>query len=179
MGGDEPMNIEEILFGEAPEKFEINDDNSLAWALRKIRQAEEEIAKAEKKREEWIKKINEWFGDETTPHVKTIEYMKTLVHDYMIRTGKKTVKHPLGTVRTRKTTRLEVVDETRFLAWAKESGNDQFIRVKEEVDKKELKKNIAPGTIGGAFYLGTGEEIPGVIAQAEEKTSIDIKEEEG
>lgn len=171
-------SIEEFLFGKPKEKFEVKDDETLAWALKKIRQAEGEIEKATQKREEWIEKINTWYGAETKPHTQTIEYMKSLIQDYLVRTGKKTVRHPLGTVRSRKTTRLEVVDEKRFLDWAKESGNEQFIRVKEEVDKQELKGNIVTGNRGGAFSLQTGEEIPGVIAQTEERCSISLKEDE-
>jgi phage host-nuclease inhibitor protein Gam len=172
-----PKTIEDVLFGSAPDQFKVSDADSLAWALRKLRAAEQEIEKAKRQRDEWIKKINEWYGEETKAALATSTKMRALIQEYQLLTGKKTIKHPLGTLTARTSKKIEVKNEEAFIEWAKSTGNTQFIRTKEEINKKDVRALIVQaGT--EVYSKETGELIPGVAIQEETHFKVSFTEDE-
>lgn len=176
--------IEDVLFGVVPaEKFEVTDENSLAWALRKLKQAEKQIQGATEKRGEWIQKINEWYGEETREAVNTIERMNSLIREYHMKEleknpKRKTIKHPLGDLTARRSSKVEVQDVEAFIKWAKESGHKDWVRVKEEPNKADIKKHVKSTGAGEAFSPITGELVPGIKVEETTNFKVILKEDE-
>ena len=149
---------------EEKEKFEVNSLSSADWALRKIKELEADIkqnndfAEAEKIRlEQWLESANHKYRE-------SIEYFNGLLSHYLQELRKDNPKAkistPHGTVSTRKNPKQWTYSDD-VLAELEEKEMFEFIRIKKEVEKKELKK-VLSATDDGIVVNSDGEVIKGV-----------------
>ena len=149
---------------EEKEKFEVNSLSSADWAIRKIKELEANIkqnndfAEAEKIR------LEQWLESENHKYQESIEYFNGLLNHYLQELRKDNPKAkistPHGTVSTRKNPKQWTYSDD-VLAELEEKEMFEFIRIKKEVDKKELKK-ILSVTDDGIVANSDGEVIKGV-----------------
>ena len=150
--------------GEEKEKFEVNSLSSADWAIRKIKELEANIkqnndfAEAEKIR------LEQWLESENRKYQESIEYFNGLLSYYLQELRKDNPKAkistPHGTVSTRKNPKQWTYSDD-VLAALEEKEMFEFIRIKKEVDKKELKKVLSV-TDDGIVVNSDGEVIKGV-----------------
>ena len=165
--------------GEEKEKFEVNSLSSADWALRKIKELEANIkqnndfAEAEKIR------LEQWLESENRKYQESIEYFNGLLSHYLQELRKDNPKAkistPHGTVSTRKNQKQWTYSDD-VLAELEEKEMFEFIRIKKEVDKKELKKVLST-TDDGIVVNSDGEVIKGVtVVDGGEVMTVKIAE---
>lgn len=165
--------------GEEKEKFEVNSLSSADWAIRKIKELEADIkqnndfAEAEKIR------LEQWLESENRKYQESIEYFNGLLSHYLQELRKDNPKAkistPHGTVSTRKNPKQWTYSDD-VLAELEEKEMFEFIRIKKEVDKKELKK-VLSATDDGIVVNSDGEVIKGVtVVDGGEVMTVKIAE---
>ena len=175
MSDVQPIDDFEIIEEPTREAFVISDDSKADWAMRKLASLRRKQAdnKAIYDREvlrvaEWLEKVNtdlerdaEWFESNLKPYALTERY-----------NGRKSVVLPHGTIKTTAgRPKIEIEDESKFLAWA-EASQPELIRVKKEIDKKVLNTLL---TDSGDVISTQGEIVPSVrVIPAETSVSFVI-----
>jgi len=127
------------------DSFTVDDDEKANWAMRKLatlrrKQAENKtIAEAE------IQRVTEWLETVNRSLESDASYFEAVLTPYALTerfNGRKSVVLPHGTIKTTAgRPKIEIEDEEKFLAWAKESETS-VIRIKTEIDKKALNALI-------------------------------------
>ncbi|MBS0953367.1 host-nuclease inhibitor Gam family protein [Lactiplantibacillus plantarum] len=146
------------------EGFKISTLQEADWAMRKLQamSAQDDENKATAKAN--IDDINAWLERKLTENQASREYFKGLLQDYLYeqrKTDKKfKIDTPHGTVTTSKVPAGLKYQDAAVLKSLHDQGVNEFIRVKEEVNKVGLKKNGS--IINGKFVLSDGEIIDGV-----------------
>jgi hypothetical protein len=142
-----PVPLDEFEIVEAPQvdSFTVDDDEKANWAMRKLatlrrKQAENKtIAEAE------IQRVTEWLETVNRSLESDASYFEAVLTPYALTerfNGRKSVVLPHGTIKTTAgRPKIEIEDEEKFLAWAKESETS-VIRIKTEIDKKALNALI-------------------------------------
>ena len=138
----------DIFMGEtteedAKEEFKVESIEQANWAFRKLRaintKAREikDIAAAERAR------IDEWEKKELAILENSTEFFEGLLVEYFIRQKevdpKFKISTPYGKVSSRKQQPKWNYEDEKVLEWLK-ANDTELIRIKEEVDKAELKK---------------------------------------
>lgn len=168
--------IEEI---ETIEKgqFKIENKEQATWALRKIKALKTQIKETNELAEIEIERIKIWQENENQSAESSMDYFENLLHDYMLEERAldpklKTVKLPHGTVRFRKQQPEYKRDEDKLLVWAKESNLKEYIKIKENLNWSNLKKDITL-VAGNAIHKKTGEVIKHVeIIERKDKFEV-------
>lgn len=162
---------------EEKEVFVIDNDDKADWAIRKIKEAEDECSRLmslivheherlEQKEKELTEKL-----ERDTSYLKhlLLEYMATVKtkatktqETYQLLSGKLVKKFPTTDYKK---------DDERLLEWAKESA-PEFVKVKESVDWAEMKKHVA---IAGDGRVAIDGEIVDCIRAEEKPGRLDIK----
>ena len=154
--------------------FVIDNLNSADWALRKVKQnndtAEERIRYAE----EEIKRLKDFIKDEEKTRDRKNEFLVNELKNYLEERRREDPKFKLKTVTATVSTRKNSswkYDDDKLINFFKNNDMKNYIRVKEEVDKKEFKKN-AIVTDSGAVVTENGEVIEGVEVSSTDTISI-------
>ena len=149
---------------EEKEKFEVNSLSSADWALRKIKELEADIKQNMDFAESEKIRLEQWLESENRKYQESIEYFNGLLSHYLQELRKDNPKAkistPHGTVSTRKNPKQWTYSDD-VLAELEEKEMFEFIRIKKEVDKKELKK-VLSATDDGIVVNSDGEVIKGV-----------------
>lgn len=158
---------------EVQEGFAVRDLQSADWCLAKALSAQKRINEIEAYAEAAIAEARKRIEREVSSYRRTVERMATFlepwVRERLAGEKRKSLRLLSGRVGLRKSPdRLEVRDEKRTVAQLKNDGADFCVRVKEEVDKRELMKAIKAGgplpegcaVVPGEehFYLDEGKE---------------------
>jgi phage host-nuclease inhibitor protein Gam len=175
MSDIQPVDDFEIIEEPVREAFTVNSDGVADWAMRKLASIRRKQAdnKAIFDREvlrvaEWLDKVNtdlerdaQWFESNLKPYALSERY-----------NGRKSIVLPHGTIKTTAgRPKIEIEDESKFLAWA-ESSQPDLIRIKKEIDKKVLNALI---TETGDVISTQGEIVPSVrVTPAETSVSFVI-----
>ena len=175
MSDTQPVDDFEIIEEPTREAFVISDDSKADWAMRKLaslrrKQADNKAIfdKEVQRVTEWLEKVNrdierdaEWFESNLKPYALTQRY-----------DGRKSVVLPHGTIKTTAgRPKIEIEDESQFLAWA-EISQPELIRIKKEIDKKVLNTLL---TDSGDVISTQGEIVPSVrVIPAETSVSFVI-----
>ena len=127
------------------EKFEITDDDRACWALQKIKELEDQVEEKEQLAERQINQVNNWLENETAKLDRNINNLKNMLFEYaqQLREEDPTMKThslPFGKLQFRKR-RPKWQYEDELLDTVKEKIPDA-VRVKEDVDKRTLKKIV-------------------------------------
>jgi Bacteriophage Mu Gam like protein len=191
MGGENSMNLDSILNEteeqEAQEVLAVVDLESAAEVQRRIAYFQEKMNEVDAVTEQQvvpfqqkIDKIREWGKQAKLEHEEKKAYYTNLLEQYLrqevakqLEAGKKpkkTLSLPYGKIALKKQQPEFKKDEAALLGYAKQSG---FVRVKEETDWAELKKNSV--VAGGKMYDMNGEAIPGVtVIERDEKFELKL-----
>ena len=89
------------------------------------------------------------------------EALRTFAMNEYAETNKKTIKLPNGTLSIRKQPPKYIYNDEEVLSFLKENNLNDYIRVKEEVNKKDLKK--ATQINNNNQMIIDGKEVPGVV----------------
>ena len=167
--------------GEEKEKFEVNSLSSADWALRKIKELKANIKQNMDFAESEKIRLEQWLESENHKYQESIEYFNGLLSHYLQELRKDNPKAkistPHGTVSTRKNPKQWTYSDD-VLAELEEKEMFEFIRIKKEVDKKELKK-VLSATDDGIVVNSDGEVIKGVtVVDGGEVMTVKIAEQE-
>ena len=159
---------------EVKDQFEVSDLQAATWCFRKLRAIEEKVEEVTSVAALEIDRITEWLKGEVESLESDKAYFEGLLNEYYVKERAKDKKFklstPYGKITARKTKKW-IWDEEVVKAYVK-TEDLPFIRVKEELDKSEMKKAFKDGV-----NTETGEYIPGI--RIEEVESISIKVEGG
>ena len=156
--------------------FSIKDDRDAEYALKRIRETQEEVDKFRKYYDEQIQRMQE-----RADGVR--EYYMYHLHAYFDGVPHKTTKTqesyelPSAKLIFKQQNPEFVRDDDAVMKWLKESGETQFVKTKESLDWAELKKRVEVSGIG-CIDKETGEIIPGISVQYREpKFDVTFKKE--
>ena len=170
----------DIFMGEtteedAKEKLKIKSTEQANWAFRKLRAINtkageiKNIAAAERAR------IDEWEKKELAILENSTEFFEGLLVEYFIRQKevdpKFKISTPYGKVSSRKQQPKWNYEDEKVLEWLK-ANDTELIRIKEEVNKAELKKKYK--VVGNEVVTKDGEIVEGIRVD-ERPDSISIK----
>lgn len=159
------------------EKFKIRDLGGASWALRKIaaykkKQAEiKEFADAERFR------INSWEENENEQIKRGIEYFENLLAQYLMEQRRSDPKFkistPYGKVSTRKQQPKWEYDDETVIKYLKSVDMNRLIRIKEELNKVDLKKAV---TVEESKAMLQGIRLPGInITEQPDKIIVEVE----
>lgn len=114
--------------------------------INKLRKEKEEINEfVDTEKERQMKLYEDYRKDRLRPLDTQIAFyenaLKTFMMNEMNETGKKSIKLPNGTLQVRKQQPKYEYDDEAVLQFLKENELNDFIRTKQEIDKKQLKKS--------------------------------------
>jgi len=164
------------------EGFTIQDDQQANWALRKVRQFQQQQKENNALAESEIEKIQEWNDQENTKAQHSIDYFQGLLARYAMDKRKddpkfKTLKLPNGKIRFAKQQPKFNYNDDEIIDALKQSNRTDLINTKETPNKAEIKKRFE---VNGNSLVDpeTGEIIPGVsVEHRDEKFSVEVDEE--
>lgn len=172
--------IEELTTTSEEEKqgWAINNLESVNWALRKIAALNKQINENEQLAKEEKYRIEQWEQRENSSHKQSVEFFEQKISEYhsklLADDPKAKIKTPYGQVSSRKVSaKIDYGDNT--INELKELGLDKYVRVKEEVNKADLKKVL---TITDDLKVVTedGEVLSSAIVTPEShKTVIKVE----
>ncbi|MDI3298289.1 MAG: host-nuclease inhibitor Gam family protein [Bacillota bacterium] len=172
------------------ERFQIDSEEKLDWALRKIARIRAEEAQVAEAAERRIAPIVAWRDAEVARLRRDEEFFLALVADYHLRLlaedpRRKTIRRPFGVVKARAQQPEVERDDRALLAWLKERGLGAFVEVVERPSWGELKKRLVPTgptDLGEVRFVDpeTGEVVPGVVGRVRgPKVTVEIPGEGG
>ena len=160
----------------ASESFQVRDDKSAEWCIRKIREAQ-----AEKQR--WAEYYAEQQRKIDQEADGTISYFEALLADYFESVPHKRTKTqesyqlPGGKLVRKQQAPEYQRDEAALLPWLKQNA-PALVKVTESADWAALKKQLVIAPDGETVATEDGEIVPGIkAAQRPEVFRVEIKEE--
>lgn len=135
--------IEEV---EAKERFKITSLESANWALRKLAAISLKENEIRELMDKEIKRIEEWAKHELNKLNDSTNFFEGLLTEYYIKEKeidpKFKVSTPYGKITARKQQDKWIYNDEIVLESLKKRKLDKFIRIKEEVNKSDLKKEV-------------------------------------
>lgn len=134
--------------------------------INKLKEQKEEINKfVDQELERQMRLYQQYREDRMRPLDNQIafyeEALRTFAMNEYAETNRKTIKLPNGTLSIRKQPPKYIYNDEEVLSFLKENNLNDYIRVKEEVNKKDLKK--ATQINNNNQMMINGKEVPGVI----------------
>ena len=134
--------------------------------INKLKEQKEEINKfVDQELERQMRLYQQYREDRMRPLDNQIafyeEALKTFAMNEYAETNRKTIKLPNGTLSIRKQPPKYIYSDEEVLNFLKENNLNDYIRVKEEVNKKDLKK--AAKITNNNQMMIDGKEVPGVV----------------
>lgn len=162
--------------------FEVTDDIKAEWCLKKIQEANAEMAK-------WVRFYDEQIRKAKDRAAFRVAYLEHLLRPYFDSVPKKETKTqasyqlPSGKLVMKAQKPEWAHDDTQLLPWVK-NNLPGYVKVKESVDWMELKKELSlvelqagDGTIGYTVVNADGEIVPGVTAVERDPVfKVEVKE---
>ncbi|MGN2336835.1 host-nuclease inhibitor Gam family protein [Clostridium cagae] len=165
--------LKQDLQEERREGFKIENLKGATWAFRKLRAIGTKKTEIEAVAAEEIARIEAWKEEQLKQYDDDTEFFEGAISVYFIEERAKDKKFklstPYGKVSSRKSKKWIYEDEAALKEYVKEN-EIEAIRVKEELDKTDLKKICKDGV-----NTETGEILPGV--RIEETETITVKAE--
>ena len=134
--------------------------------INKLKEQKEEINKfVDQELERQMRLYQQYREDRMRPLDNQIafyeEALRTFAMNEYAETNRKTIKLPNGTLSIRKQPPKYIYSDEEVLSFLKENNLNDYIRVKEEVNKKDLKK--ATQINNNNQMMINGKEVPGVV----------------
>lgn len=161
--------------------FEIVDDKSLSYVLRKIKELKTEQNRIEELASHEINRIKEWKEKELSGITDSISSFNNIIEQYAIEQRLndpkfKKLSTPYGTVKFRKQqNKWDYGDEEKLLEKLIEEGYKGFIRNKQEINKEKIRE-LCFEKNGHIVDRDTGEVIDGIeVVKLEDKIVIEVE----
>lgn len=156
-------------------RFIVKDLDAANWCFRKLKAIEDKKREIKYLADKERTRISEWEKEELKAFKSSTGYFEMLLEDYYreIRQvdPKAKLSTPYGKVTSRKQQPKWNYNEEETLGWLRQNDTE-LIRVKEEVDKAELKKKYQ--VMGTNVVTEDGEIVEGITIENREDT-ISIK----
>ena len=173
------MNYYEIPEDGQDDGFVIDNDQKAEWAMKKIREAQEEKEKWKAYYDEQLQKVN-------AQSDRTIEFMQLHLERYFRTVPHKVSKTqesyalPSGKLVWKEQQPEYERDDEALIPWLIENNLDsQYIQIKESVNWAELKKMFKDrmfGVIDGRFVTEDGEFVPGItVTERPDVFKVEVK----
>lgn len=164
----------------AQEAFEVTNNSSANWALRKIKQQQNQQKENNSLAETEIEKINSWADSENEKAQRSIDYFQGLLAYYALKQREsdpkfKKLELPNGKIKFTKQQPKFNYDDDVLINYLKKSERTDLIKIKESPDRATVKKTF---TLQGEKLVDaeTGEFVEGVsIEHREDKFSVDTE----
>lgn len=167
--------IEKEEFNE-DEGFRVTDDGKADWAVRKIAEHKKEVDRIKDFAKEQIEQIKRWQENEIESLENNIHFLESLLQEYLYNTEQRHIILPSGNVRIHRQQPKWVYNDSLVLDALEKTQMDEFIRIKKEVNKAELRKHVEVVN-GKAVNRETGEIIDGIeIVERGETVSVRVNE---
>lgn len=167
--------IDTVEAAEVGGRFTIQDLDSANWAFRKLAAIEKKRNEIKELADKEIDRIKEWQEQEQKGLNNSKEFFEGLLTEYFVRQKevdpKFRISTPYGKVSSRKQQPKWNYDNDKVLEWLRKN-NSELIRIKEEPDKREIKK--AYKVVGNNVVTEDGEIVEGIKVE-ERPDSINIK----
>lgn len=160
---------------EQKERFKISDIDGANWVFRKLRAITEKGNEIKELANKEIERIKNWEEAELKNLEYSTEFFEGLLIEYFVRQKemdpKFKISTPYGKVSSRKSQPKWNYEDDKVLEWLKENDKE-LIRIKEEINKAELKKKYQ--VMNGQVVTEDGEIVEGITV-TEQPDSISIK----
>lgn len=169
----ENILLKEVLQEEVRESFKIDNLEAATWAFRKLRAIESKKAEIKAIADKERANIDAWEQQELKQYEADREYFEGLLSAYYVEERAKDKKFklstPYGKLSCRKSSKWIYEDEQALIDYCNINEIDA-IRVKEELDKTNLKKICKNGV-----NQETGELLPGLRIEETETISVKVE----
>lgn len=167
---------EEVV--EEKERFKIESDHQADWALRKIKEAENEIEKVEYFAETQIRQIENWKSKQLEKQHNSIDYFKSLLAEYLQNKRKedpklKSITLPSGNVGFRKKPAKWIYNDETALKTLESENLNEYIKIEKKLNKTAIKKAFKV-IDGKVINPDTGQVIEGIEVQ-EQGESLNVR----
>ena len=167
--------IDTIEASQVGGRFTIENLDSANWAFRKLAAIERKRGEIKELADKEIERIKEWQEQEEKGLNNSKEFFEGLLTEYFIRQKevdpKFKISTPYGKVSSRKQQPKWNYDNDKVIEWLKKN-NSELIRIKEEPDKREIKK--AYKVVGNSVVTENGEIVEGITVE-DRPDSITVK----
>ena len=167
--------IDTIEASQVGGRFTIENLDSANWAFRKLAAIERKRSEIKELADKEIQRIKEWQKQEEKGLNNSKEFFEGLLTEYFIRQRevdpKFKISTPYGKVSSRKQQPKWNYDNDKVVEWLKKN-NSELIRIKEEPDKREIKK--AYKVVGNNVVTENGEIVEGITVE-DRPDSITVK----
>jgi len=161
---------------EEKERFIVDSLEKASWAMRKLKEIEEDDNRIDELAELEIRKITSWKEKAKKSNENSKNYFEGLLIEYVDKETRKDDKFELNTPygkASKKKQRPEIkYDEEKLIIWLKERNYTQFVRLKEEPAKNDIKKAF---TLVGDSYVDENGEIVDGIELVKRPDVVDIR----
>lgn len=162
------------------EAFTVDTDEKANWALRKIKQHQEQQEQNNALATAEVDKIESWNKEENKKAQDSIDYFQGLLAAYALKKREadpkfKTQKLPNGSIKFRKQQPAYHYDDEKLVESLKKSDRSDLIKVKESPDKTAVKKSFVVNE-DKLINPETGEVVEGVTVE-EREDKFEVKPE--
>jgi phage terminase small subunit len=169
----------DVLEVEQEERFKVTDLEGANWCLKKISAVQKDLKEKEILAATEKIKIEKWLEKESETANNSIDYFKSLLNEYLQElrrdNPKAKISTPYGTVSTRKTQVRWNYDDEKIKEFLKANNMLDCIRVKEELDKTALKKDLK--IAGGNVVDEDGQIVEGITLEpSKEELTVKVVE---
>jgi hypothetical protein len=173
------MEIDEIEGIDLEHRFQIENKEQLNWALRKLSALKQEQAEIDQLADREMERIMEWREKETDAVNNSKAYFEGAILEYAMNQRKldpnfKNVSTPFGKVAFRKQQPKWNYDDQKLVSFLNENELYDFVGVKEEPMKAEIKKHFK--VKDGRVYDENGQQVEGITVEIPED-KLEIKAE--
>lgn len=167
--------IDTVEAAEAGGSFTIQDLDSANWAFRKLAAIERKRNEIQELADREIERIKDWQNQEEESLNNSKEFFEGLLTEYYVKQKEIDpnfkISTPYGKVSSRKQQPKWNYEDEKVLNWLKENDTE-LIRIKEEINKAELKKKYQ--VVGKEVVTEDGEIVEGITIE-ERPDFINIK----
>lgn len=162
------------------EAFEVVNESEANWALRKIKEKQQEIDKNNQLAQSEIDKIEQWESQVRNTLQNDIDYFQGLLAKYAMALKEndpkfKSLKLPNGNLQFRKQQPKWHYDDKELVSSLKELGMTDYIKTEEKPVKKDIKQAL---TVAGNKVVNENGEIVEGIEIEERGESFSVKANE-
>ncbi len=154
------------------ERFKVHDLSSAEWVLRKLKALAAKESEVKGLATEEKARITVWEQKELESIESSRSYFNHLLEEYMTEQRridpKFKISTPSGKVTMRKQQPKWNYDDSKVLEWLKANDKGQYIRIKEEINKADLKKEAQ--VAGNVAVDEDGEVIDGITVEEQPDT---------
>lgn len=166
---------------ETKERFKIEDTEQLNWAMRKLSALNSKKNGIDELAAKEMERITSWREKECDSINHTKSFFEGLIMEYAMNERSKdkefkTSKVPYGKVTFTKQQPKWNYDDEKLLNYLYNNGHHDFVRVKEEPNKAEIKKQFKLNEHGRVYDVN-GEAVDGITVEfLEDKLLIKVVE---